>query len=270
MQVIPINLTQSKQGSFQSCFRIYPAKSVKNLNIFGRDEIRASTNIFREDLDWFGLVQYMEKHFKNKERVNTYSIACSDGSEAYTFAISVFENLPENIQSKFLPVKACDVDEEVLNAAQSGRINLYAIEFVIPERAYNRSINKYFYNPSVSVMIKGDDISETDTISSYQPVQKLKDSVKFKHSDILTELNNLKDSGNSVVMCRNVFPYLNSKYTDLIINSARQNLKQGSLFIIGDYDENVNIRQKLLANGFVQPLLDSKFGNGANNVFLRS
>ena len=255
MKIMPINISQQKQQAFQSCFRKYPSKTIKNFDIFGKDTVRTSTNLFREDLDWFGLVQFMKNHFINKDKVNIFSLACSDGSEAYTMAISILENIPEKIQSKFLPIYASDIDKEILKAAKSGRINIHSVEFLFPERTYGCSLEKYFDNRSVSIMINGDDISETDTISSYQPIKELKNSVIYKHSDILTELNNIKDQGNSVILCRNVFPYLSYKYVDDVIETAKNNLKTGSLFIIGDYDIDIrNIDKKLTKNGFFNPL----------------
>ena len=268
MKIMPIHISQKKQPAFHSCFRTYPAKTIKNFDIFGKNTIRTATNLFREDLDWFEFVKFMGNHFKDKDKVNIFSLACSDGSEAYTMAISVLENLPENIKSKFLPIYASDIDKEVLKAAKSGRINIHSIEFLYPERTYRCNLAKYFDNRSVSIMINGDDISETDTIFSYQPIKKLTDSVKFKHSDILTELNNLKDEGNSVILCRNVFPYIGENYKNEIVNSAKQNLKPGSLFIIGEYDSFSDIEHKLLANGFVQPLFNSK-SDYSNNIFMR-
>ena len=268
MKIMPIHNSQKKQPVFQSCFRAYPAKTIKIVDIFRKDTVKTSTNLFREDLDWVGLVKFMEKHFKHKDKVNIFSLACSDGSEAYTLAISVFENLPEYVKSKFLPIYASDIDKEVLKAAKSGRINIYSIEFLFSERTYKCNMEKYFENRSASIMINGDDISETDTISSYQPIKELRDSVIFKHSDILTELNNLKDDGNSVILCRNVFPYLGESYKNEIVNSAKQNLKSGSLFVIGDYDGFTDIEQRLLANGFIQPLFNSKV-DYSNNIFMR-
>lgn len=265
---MPVNTSLRNKPVFQSSFRIYSPKSVKSFGIFGSDKVRTSTNLFREDLDWVELTHYIKRHFKNKDKVNIYSLACSDGSEAFTFIISILENMPENMQSKFLPIYASDIDKEVLKAASSGRINIDTIEFLSSERMFNCSIGKYFKKPSVSMIIKGDELSETDTISSYQVEQKLTDAVKFKKSDILTELKNLEDNGNSIILCRNVFPYLSSKYTDKVIETAQKRLKKGSLFVIGDYDDKVNMEQKLVANGFCHPVLNSKCVNG-NNILLK-
>ena len=268
MKIMPVNTYQTKQPNFQSCFRVYASKSLKNNKCFGTDTVRTSTNLFREDLDWFGLAKFIRYHFADKKKVNIYSMACSDGSEAYTMAISLFENMSEDIQAKFLPIIASDIDKKVLDLAVKGRINIEAIEFLGPERIYNCRLDKYFKNPRATVMLEGDVISDSDTMLSYQPIYKLACAVKFHQSDILTELNKIQDDGNSVVMCRNVFPYLSEAYTDEIVQTAKNKLKKGSLFVTGDYDAySKNLDVKFLNNDFCQTLLMKSRFIDCSNIF---
>jgi len=238
-------------------------KEHKEYNCFEKSIVRTSTNIFREDLNWVKFVKYISSHFMNKEKVNVYSLASSDGSEAYTFAISVMDNVKKNLQPKFFPIIASDIDEEIIKTAKSGRINLLPLEFFFAEKTCGVNLSKYFEEKGVSLEIIGDNISDMDHISSYKPIKSLKDSVEFKQSDILTELKNIKDDGNSVIMIRNVFPYLNKEYTDEVITQANKSLKKGSLFVIGDYDEKKNIGENLLKNGFFNPIINE------NNIFQR-
>ena len=268
MKVLPVSHNQNNKN-FKSCFRMYTPKSNSDFGYYGREIIKTSTNMFREDLDWNTLVKYIITHFKDKNRVNTYSLAASDGSEATSYAITLLENLPKNMLSKYFPIYASDVDKEVIDIAKKVRINVFGVEFAMAERLFGIDLSKYLINKGVSVMINGDTISESDTISSYELIDELKNAVQYKRSDILTEINNIEDDGNSVVMCRNVFPYLSCDYTDKIIEAAKLKLKPGSLFIIGDYDGKVNMEQKLIANGFCHPVLNSKFING-NNIFIRT
>lgn len=266
MRIMPVNTYQTQKPDFKSCFRIYSSKSLNN-NCFGKDTIRTSTNLFREDLDWFGLAVFAKKHFAQKDKVNVCSLACSDGSEAYTFAISLIENLPAEIFQKFLPIKASDIDSKVINFTKRKRINIEPIEFFLPGKRYECDLGKYFIDRKASVVLSGDANSETDMIFSYKPIPKLADAVTFHKSDILTEINKLEDDGNSIIMCRNVFPYLNENYIDEVLNCAKNKLKKGSLFVIGDYDSHANIEPKLHKNGFYQPLtLKSRFIN-CENVF---
>ena len=258
MKVLPINNNITAKPSFQSCYRFYSPRIYQKYDVFDKELIRTSTNLFRDDLKWSQLAKYIKAHFDPKGKVNAYSLACSDGSEAYSYVISILENIPQELQQKFLPLKASDLDKEAIKAAKSGRLNIYPIEFLTAE---NRGIDLFNYmtDKNVSLTINGDTVSESDQISSYKVIDKVCKNVEFKRSDILTELKRIKDDGNSVIMCRNVFPYLKPDYVDEVIKNAREILKDGSLFIIGEYDEAVDMGNRLLKNGFFKPLLNSEF-----------
>lgn len=261
MNIAPVN--NYYNHTFKSSYRIYYPDEYKNYDFFNTNLIRTSTNVFREDVEWDRLVKFIDRHFADKDKVNSYVLACSDGSEAFTYAISIKEFLPQEVQKKFLPIKASDIDEEMIKTAKSGRINLYPIEFLLAENISGIDLFKYMTDKTVSHLIKGDEVSETDEISSYKVKKELLDAAEFKCSDILSEMRNLKDEGNSVIMCRNVFPYLKPSYVDKIILTAQEKLKIGSLFVIGNYDEYAKIGDKLLNNGFFKPVLNCQ------NIFMR-
>ena len=258
MKIMPINeKTPIKQPSFGTCFRRYPYFRNKEFKHFSQSVIRTSTNFFREDIDWQKLAKYVISHFKDKTEVKAYSLACSDLSEAYTYSISIMENTPKELHKKFLPVYASDIDSEILKMAQSDRVNIYNSEFATTEKLYNIHLDNYLKDSGVSISIKGDRFSDTDEMSSYRIIPILKSSVITKKSDILTELSSLRDDGNSVIMCRNVFPYLSSKYINNVLEIASAKLKSGCLFVIGEYDKRAKgIDKELLLKGFFNPLKD--------------
>lgn len=259
MIIQKINYTN--RSTFKSAHRVYSRKAIENFNSFDSKHIHTTTNLFREDIDWIGLINYIARHFSDKDKVNSYSLACSDGSEAYTYAICIIEKFLDKV-SKFLPIKASDIDDEMLRAAESGRINVYGGEFKTVDKL-DIDMRKYFINPAYPKQYTDDEVYLYVNSSSYEPVKSLRDSVEFKKSDILTELKNINDDGNSIVMCRNVLPYLDDNYINDIVNTAKEKLKRGSLFIVGDYDHRIGIEEKLLNNGFFKPLI------GQNNVFER-
>ncbi len=49
--------------------------------------------MFREDLDWKKLGEFLETRFAKCDKVNTYVYGCSDGCESYSLSIL--------LQSKF-------------------------------------------------------------------------------------------------------------------------------------------------------------------------
>ena len=101
--------------TFCSTGRFYKAKD--------GDEFGCNSWLFRDDMDWKKLAEYEIAHFKDKEQVNTLMFAASDGSEAYTNIISLYENSKaQDDTKKFFPIMAYDLDEEIVKAAKSGYI----------------------------------------------------------------------------------------------------------------------------------------------------
>ena len=260
MKILSVNSGYNlKAPNFKSCYRSYIAKTASEFKDFDKHVVWTSTNIFREDLDWAGLVKYLISHFKGKEKVNSYSMACSDGSEAYSYVISLMENIPKPLCSKFFPVLSSDLDEEVINKAKLRKINIEDCEiYFINKTGIN--LDNYFKNRGEPLIIQNDLNTNEKVLGlySYEPVDELKQAVEFKQSDILSELNKIKDDGNSVVMCRNVMPYLSDEYINKIVNTSSKVLKDGSLFITGDYDYQRKIDEKLLTNGFYRPLINNR------------
>ncbi len=261
MNISAINIHDNKKPTFTSCCRRYTYKSLRDFNKFGHSYIQTSTNIFREDLDWKKLTNYILNNFADKKRVNSYSLACSDGSEAYSYAISLMEKIPETAYHKFFPIHASDIDPVIIDATKKHFINMIDSELYFTKKNYGIDLNNYFVKFSKPHDIKGDLFRDFSDLTSYKPIQELKNNIHFKRGDILSELSKIKDNGNSVVMCRNVFPYLSDDYIETILNTAEHILKPGSLFIIGDFDRRKDIGAKLLKKAFIKPLDD-------NNIFM--
>lgn len=260
MNVQKIN-AQNNITSFKSAHRVYDTRLVNSFKSFGNKYVHTTTNLFREDFDWTNLARYISYHFADKSKVNAYSLACSDGSEAYTYAISLIEEVGQNF-SKYFPIKAFDIDYETIDYAKSGRINVYGGEFNVVKKL-GIDLKKYFINPFLPKQYSNDEMYLYINSASYEPTKELRSCVEFNQSDILTELKKIKDDGNSVVMCRNVMPYLSPEYVDEIVQTAKENLKEGSLFITGDYDHRCDIEEKLFNNGFYRPFINN------NNLFER-
>ena len=227
--------------NFGSCSREYRNNG---------NPVYTSTYFFRDDIEWYDLVKFVENNFKNKDKVNVYSLACSDGSEPYTFAMTVLDNIPQKEQPKYLPVYASDIDEEVIKAAQSGKINIDDLDL---DTLWNYTERKFFDYNGEGIKIPNDQM-QPERIKSYTPKPELAQSVKFERADILEKINSIKDDGNTVVLCRNVFPYLTRGYAKEVAKAAGNRLKKGSLFVIGEFDRTTEIESELRRAGFEKKL----------------
>lgn len=258
MQILPITKNRINL-SFRSCVRQYPAG-------YGGDtglkpgQVLTSTALFREDLDWKFLRDCIIGNFKDKERVNSYSLAASDGSEAYSYVIALIDKIPQNEYKKFFPIFASDTDFESIKAANSGRINLSINDFVRMENVVEKE-KDYFIDSGKPISISNNKTPLTYFYESYRPIKDVRDAVIFKQADLLDELRLILDSGNSVVMARNVALYLKNDYVEKIAKSAGEVLKKGSLFVTGIYDKKMSmLTEGLVKNGFkeIQPLIYKK------------
>jgi chemotaxis methyl-accepting protein methylase len=218
------------------------------------------THIFRTDIDWENLMEVLKKDYKDEKKVNVYSLAGSDGSEGYTFAMAVMDRLPKNQQSKYFKIKVSDIDHEVIRAAQSGVINSSATDFELMK--YNLKNPKAYFKPTKNTFtIANNEETRFKNYSGYKPIPKLRNAVEFKQGDILDVMKKIDKSEMSVVMCRNVMPYLSQNYVQEIVKNADEKLKKGSLFIIGDFD---------YVTGIENLLLNSNFEKVQHNVYRKS
>ena len=210
--------------TFQSTGRRYKNSSGENFGCF--------TTLFRSDLDWEKLAKYEVEHFKNKDKVNIVMFAASDGSEAYSKIISLFESA-KNCVKKFFPIKAFDIDDEILNAAKSGYIKASENDvFEIMSRA--EDIDDYFSKTDKDINIENDTVAKS--FKTIKAKERLTKNVEFNKGDMFKEITKIKDNSNTILMCRNILGYFLNDKMEEFVKLASDFLKKGSLFVIGDYD----------------------------------
>lgn len=183
------------------------------------------TNFFRDDMpNWAFLVEKLDKTFENAPKVNVYDFGCSDGSEAYTFIISLFETLGEEKAQKFLPIKAYDKDSFIVKKANSGRVECTLEDYKKLLENTNNNIEKYFE-------IEKED---EDGIKTLKPKEILTDNVTFEKKSYADGLENVEKE-NSLILSRNFLKYLDRseivKATYLL-----RDLDQSSRVVLGGFD----------------------------------
>lgn len=228
--------------SFGSCARFYKTSN--------GDEIGTNSWLFRDDVDWKRLAKYEKNHFADKNRVNIIQFASSDGSEAYTQIISLLENYPNKNSEKFFPIKAYDIDEEIVNAARSGLLNTNMVDRI------NLQINsddysKYFTDTNEILNIKNDlNLKSKKTLKA---TNLIKNRVHFERADMYNILSELNDNSDKILLCRNILGYFEDDKVEKFVKIVSNKLKQGSMFIIGQHDtSNSFIDRYLLENKFMK------------------
>ncbi len=183
------------------------------------------TCFFRDDIYWRGLGEMLDKLFPNKdEKVNVYNFACSDGSEAYSLAISLIEQLGEEGAKRFFPIKASDVDEELVDIANGRKILAKESDINAINYMTEGNFSKYF-----RVMNK------LQRGVYLEPTEVLKNAVEFSSKDIEDGLDEI-ESSNSLILCRNFWRYLSKDKLVRVAQKLYENTDKSSKIIIGDFD----------------------------------
>lgn len=214
----------------------------------GLKRIYNSTILFRGDLNWDNFAKKIIEIFKDKKSVNIYSAACSDGSEAYTLAISLLNELGEKNSKKFFPIIASDKNKNIIKAAKQKILNLCDVE--VRNRPW---LDKYLQKSDKKILIQPDDMLQSLCCETYHVKPNLADKVRFEKLPLLKRIEQIEDDSNTILMCRNVFPYFNGrKEVKKVVEEAAKKLKPGSLFVVGDFDFTMprGIKNYLAENNF--------------------
>ena len=252
MNILPVSAcSQNKkyQPNFKSCIKIYKPKNVTNLDIFAKDKVQTSSCPFRPDQNWNNFMRYIFWNFEGESKVNISSFACADGSEPLSYALYLYDKTPKSYYAKFR-ITASDIDPEMVKVAKSGRINLSDEDFKNIEK-YIKNPHRYFNDLDKPVKITNNIDSDRYSYKINPDVHSL---IKFKKSDILTEVKKINTDEYYVLSIKNVFPYLKENYINEVLETMAKKLKSGSIFVYGKYDLLVpNLKNRLLNLGFFEP-----------------
>lgn len=236
-----LNNKQQQNPSFGTTHRYYKTAD--------GDEIGTNTWMFRDDIEWTRLAKFEKRHFKDKDKVNVVQFASSDGSEAYTQIISLMENNPSPDDGKFFPIRAYDIDPEVIKAAKSKMLNTIMFDRITLQMN-TENYDKYFTESDKKLEIK-DDIHDAK-VKTLKVSDILTDKVVFENKDMYKVLSKMEDNSNTVLMCRNILGYFDENKIENFVKLVADKLKPNSLFLIGDHDKRISFIERYLGeNGFI-------------------
>jgi len=199
----------------------------------GRAFNRHATSMFRYDINWAGLGGYLSDRFDDEEKVNTHIYACSNGSEAYSTSI-LLQYVFGKDAYKFFPIEAKDINAERIKEAKSEQ----ATERTRVYRAYlpakyslNAEEDEERIHPFIERKLNLKTGEETEWISA-----KTKSPIEFTRANILDDIENIDTEHPSIIMCRNMWPYVDPSEYDDFAKRLYERLAKGSVVILGEYD----------------------------------
>ena len=201
------------------------------LNKSGRVINRGDTCLFRCDLDFDYLINYLEFKYCDTPKVNIIAHACSDGEEVYSLISKMIDSLGEKASKKYLPIEAKDIVKDHIDIAKKGRYTIESYERGAISYYLGDKFNDYFYYINKNRV-------------KISPL--LKKNVNFNKGNILEDCKTI-DFDNTVLLARNFWHYLDKNNIYKLAHTLSQRMNKSSALVIGDYDKEYNI-DKILRN----------------------
>ena len=200
----------------------------------GRVFNRHTTYYARVDINWKDFGAFLEARFKDTPKVNTYIYGCSYGEEAYSLLTLL--SLRTKNPKKFFPIKAKDITPELIerNAQRQSEGVILSLEDIFK-------------------LCKGIGLTEKQMIPMLSATKdnkiKIKNScakqVEFECANILLDLDSIDSKNPSIVMARNMWPYISPERYEEFAQNLYNKLAKGSVVVIGRFD---NIGERGLEN----------------------
>ena len=165
--------------------------------------------------------------------------------EAYSLIISLIEELGEEEAKKFFPIKAYDIDKDIIQEAKSGKINGAEGDRESISCNTKGCIDKYF------TVTKGD--NPMYKCCYFYPKLNIKNLVEFEQADIADKIVDINPK-DSIVLCRNFWPYLDEQKSSILFDKLCKKLDKSSLLVLGSFDLSncFSMRDILKANNYVE------------------
>ncbi len=216
-----------------------PAKKLKRGQILGKNNkifCNNTTDMFRDDIDWKQFGNFLYKQFKDCKKVNTYNYAASTGEEPYSLSILLQTRFKEDAK-KFFPIYAKDLDTKLIiqdTIAQKTRRIYIPQTFSRAQRALGVE------DSELKGLLIPDNHSYGATLR-----QNVISPIKFSCANILDDIKNIDNKNPSLVMCRNMWPYINSSEYDGYAEALYEKLAPGSVVVIGFFDYTADYSDKI-------------------------
>ena len=241
MRICPVNLSF---GSIDGWNRAKSPRKTMPVSWYGQvyDKkgnvyINSYTKYCRSDIKWDVFKYYLKDKYKNYDKVNTYLWACSSGNEALTMAVLLKDIDRE--EQKFFPIYAKDVNGILIDRNQKIQNSGVRIDKLLVEQILE--------NTGINLDRKEEFFKKEDGVGLYSFKNDLVKNINYETSNILVDIDKIDRSTPSIVMCRNMWPYVDSDLYDEFTKNLYDVLPSDSIVVIGEID---NIPWNLTNSGF--------------------
>jgi len=206
---------------------------------------RSTTFFFRKDINWQDFGKFLKEYFKNLDDVDIFCFGCSTGKEPYSLAMV----LKKYFEGEKFKIKASDIIPDVIEEdikQQSVGVFVSGEDVIRLAKAFGCSLTEaqeYFQN---------------NNLKFYQLKQDIVDCVEFEQKNILKSLDNIDKNKRTIIMARNMWPYIDSNKYNEFVKKLYDRLNDGSIIVVGEFDcfGDSNFKN---SNGFPKALLKAGF-----------
>lgn len=170
------------------------------------------TGFFRNPDVWEGIRSVLRSLSEDCERIHAWSAACADGREPYSLAMLGLDD-PRTAGDR-LSILATDINQAALDDANEGVYESTRTIDVGEQLTFLSNYHRY-------VDQSGDRFEIRDPV---------KEMVAFERHDLI---NGEPKSGFDLVICRNLFIYIDNEYKESILQTIADSLRPGGYLVIG-------------------------------------
>lgn len=170
------------------------------------------TGFFRNPDVWEGVRSVLQTLSADRDTITVWSAGCADGREPYSVAMLARDD--PRIDDETIGITATDINESALADARRG---VYRDSRTIDIDDQLRFLSNY-----------GRYIDRSD--DTYRIRDDIKEMVLFEHHDLI---NDETKTGFDLVLCRNLFIYIDGEYKQPVLGTIRDSLRPGGYMVIG-------------------------------------
>jgi len=169
------------------------------------------TSFFRNPEVWDGLREVLAE-LSDRRRTRVWSAACSDGREAYSVAMLALDD--DRIDERRVEILGTDIKPEILRAARTGEYRASETDDLQSQLEPLADSDRY--------------VERTD--NTFRVTDEVRELVSFREHDLVQEE---PPRTFDLVICRNLFIYINSGAKRAIFETLGSAVKPGGYLTIG-------------------------------------
>ena len=170
------------------------------------------TGFFRNPDVWEGIRGVLRDLSGNNASVHVWSAACADGRELYSLAMLAMDD--PRVDAEKFHFYGTDINDQSLQTAQYGEYSSSRTVDIEDQLSFLSNFHTY--------VERSDD--------TFRMREEVRRKVTFAKHDLI---NDESKSGFDLVVCRNLFIYIDNEYKRPILRTIADSLKKGGYLVIG-------------------------------------